>query len=133
MCAACLAKRIPWEKANRTAVETAIAAAQAARAGDPDECLALALRRALDALDQVTGLGVPDPAHARPQPGAVDALGALALLLGGVFASLGLWWALRSAAHRQAQAASMAMAISVSNRAARRGRAKETIWATSRL
>jgi len=36
MCAACLAKRIPWEKANRTAVETAMAAAQAAAAkGEP--------------------------------------------------------------------------------------------------
>jgi hypothetical protein len=36
MCAACLAKRIPWEKANRAAVETAMAAAQAAAAkGEP--------------------------------------------------------------------------------------------------
>lgn len=32
MCATCLAKRIPWEKANRAAVETAMAAAQAAAA-----------------------------------------------------------------------------------------------------
>jgi diguanylate cyclase (GGDEF)-like protein/PAS domain S-box-containing protein len=36
----------------------------------------------------------------------------LALLLGGMFASMGLWWAMRSAANRQAQAASMAMALS---------------------
>ncbi len=44
-------------------VETAAglgAAAEAARAGDPDECLALELRRALDALNQVTGQNVSD-------------------------------------------------------------------------
>jgi hypothetical protein len=36
MCAICLAKRIPWEKTNRAAVETAMAAAQAAAAnGEP--------------------------------------------------------------------------------------------------
>jgi len=36
MCGTCLARRIPWEKTNRTAVETAMAAAQTAAAnGEP--------------------------------------------------------------------------------------------------
>jgi diguanylate cyclase (GGDEF)-like protein/PAS domain S-box-containing protein len=40
----------------------------------------------------------------------------MALLLGGLCATLGLWWALRSAASRQALAASMAMDLSLQAR-----------------
>lgn len=40
----------------------------------------------------------------------------LALLLGGSFASIGLWWALRSAAQRQAQAAAIALNLSAQAR-----------------
>ena len=49
---------------------------------------------------------------ARPPVQAMVQPYPLALLLGGVFTSLGLWWALRSGAARQAQAASMAMDLS---------------------
>lgn len=44
----------------REAAQSLGAAAEAARAGEPGECAALELRRALDALDRITGRGVPD-------------------------------------------------------------------------
>ena len=44
----------------REAASSLAAAGRAARAGDPDECAALELRRALDALDRVTGRGISD-------------------------------------------------------------------------
>ena len=47
-----------------------------------------------------------EPVHARTQAYP------LALLLGGLFASVGLWWALRSVANRQGLAAAMALALS---------------------
>jgi diguanylate cyclase (GGDEF)-like protein/PAS domain S-box-containing protein len=49
---------------------------------------------------------------ARPPVRAMIQPYPLALLLGGVFASLGLWWALRSSALQQARAASMALDLS---------------------
>ncbi|MBI2734088.1 MAG: EAL domain-containing protein [Aquabacterium sp.] len=47
-----------------------------------------------------------EPVHARTQPYP------LVLLLGGFFASIGLWWAIRNAANRHALAASMALELS---------------------
>jgi tRNA modification GTPase len=44
----------------RDAAAALDAAVAAARAGDPEECVALELRRSLDAFDQVTGMGVPE-------------------------------------------------------------------------
>ncbi len=49
---------------------------------------------------------VREPVHAMTQAYP------LALLLGGIFASIGLWWAIRNAANRHALAASMAMELS---------------------
>jgi hypothetical protein len=49
MCATCLAKRIPWEKTNREAVETAMAAAQAAAASGGPADFALYLPERLAA------------------------------------------------------------------------------------
>ncbi len=44
----------------REAADALAAARQASHSGEPDECVALDLRRALDALDRVTGRGVSD-------------------------------------------------------------------------
>ena len=49
MCGTCLARRIPWEKANRGAVETAMAAAQAAAANGESADFALYLPERLRA------------------------------------------------------------------------------------